>query len=543
MDKKVYFNGEIVTVNENGDIADAILIENGLICAVGNREEIFALGGEDSEKIDMMGKTMLPGFIDSHGHIVSFAQTLTLLDMSACRSVKDMTELAAQRLKSQPLSQGEWLLGFGYDDTSFSDKSSPTKFELDGVSSTTPIFISHVSGHVAVANSAALEKLEYTGDDYIVPNGGRVQTVSHDSKEPNGILEENAFLAPEKKKLIPLPSSDTMAKALIKAQNIYAGYGITTAQEAGADKSINEILLKAAKDGALFIDIVAHAVQSETFDLLKNEGTPKRDYLCRYKLMGGKTWLDGSLQGKTAWLTRPYKETPKGETDDYCGFGTQSDEQLTEYLKGCIERRIQVNAHANGDAAADQFLRCYKKALSKTSEKCELRPVIVHAQTISEDQLDEIKSLNMIPTFFSDHVWFWGDYHYETSLGPERAERISPLGSALRKGIRFTMHQDAPVKMPDEILTIHNAVNRRTQKGRVLGEEQRLSVIDAIRAVTINGAYQYFEEDIKGTLEAGKYADLVILDKNPLKVRKELIKDIRILETVKQGRTIFKKQG
>lgn len=541
MSKIAYFNGDIITVNPNNDVVDGILIENGIILAVGSKEDIFALADENTKKIDLKGKTMLPGFIDPHGHIVAVAQTLLLLNFSECNSKKELLKLIQNKLQKSLPKDGEWIIGFGYDNTRFQDQLHPTKFDLDSVSSETPIFITHASGHLAVANSAALRKMGYVGENYEVPEGGVVRTVSPDSKEPNGILEENACLDPEKKKVIPSPSFEDLIDAISKVQELYAGYGITTAQDASVDQDIHKLLLAAANAGKLKIDIVGHAVQKVTFGLLKDEGAPQREYINHYKLLGGKTWLDGSPQGKTAWLTQPYYEPPKGQGKDYCGYGTQTDEAVTDYFKGCIERTLQVNVHANGDAAADQFIRCYKRALEATNLKVDLRPVMVHAQTVREDQLDEMKALGIIPTFFLDHIWFWGDYHYESVLGSERANKISPAASALRRGINFTLHQDPPVKMPNQILAIHNAVNRQTPKGRVLGEDQKISVLDAIRAVTINGAYQYFEEGIKGSLQKGKYADFVILDQNPLKVKENQIKNIHVLETIKQGKTVFKK--
>lgn len=326
MSKIAYFNGEIITVNGNNDVVEAILIENGKILAVGCEEEILALADRDTEKVDLKGKTMLPGFIDPHGHIVAVAQTLLLLDFSNCNSKEEMQKIMKEKLKNNPPKEGEWLIGFGYDNARFEDKVHPTKFDLDAVTSEIPVFISHTSGHLAVVNSAALEKMGYIGENYDVPKGGVVRTVSPQSKEPNGILEENACLDPEKKKVIPAPSFETLIHALSKAQELYAGYGITTAQDASVDNKIHELLRMAAKEGKLKIDIVGHAVQQVTFELLKDEGTPKREYVEHYKLLGGKTWLDGSPQGKTAWLTKPYYEPPKGQGKEYCGYGTQTDE-------------------------------------------------------------------------------------------------------------------------------------------------------------------------------------------------------------------------
>lgn len=541
MPKTAYLNGEIMTVNPDNEVAEGILVEDGWIMAVGSKEDILALADKNTEIVDLDGKTMLPGFIDPHGHITAIAQTLLLLNFSECSTKEDVLNILQDKLKHNPPKAGEWIIGFGYDNARFADKAHPTKWDLDSVSSEIPIFISHASGHLAVANSAALKELGYAGKHYEVPAGGIVRTVSPDSREPNGILEENACLAPEKKKIIPAPSFEAFLDALSKAQELYAAYGITTAQDASVDAGIHQLLLAAANAGKLKLDIVGHAVQQVTFDLLKNEGTPQRGYRNHYKLLGGKTWLDGSPQGKTAWLTQPYFEVPEGQDDTYRGYGTQSDEAVTAYFKGCIQRSLQVNVHANGDAAADQFIRCYRKALEAAGSKEDLRPVMVHAQTVRDDQLDEMKALGIMPTFFLDHIWFWGDYHYESVLGPERAERISPAASALKRGMRFTLHQDPPVKMPNQILAIHNAVNRQTPKGRVLGEEQKISAADAVRAVTIHGAYQYFEEDIKGSLEKGKYADFVILDKSPCQVEPDQIKNIQVLETIKQGQVIFKK--
>ena len=539
MKRSIYHNGSIITVNKTNSINEAVLVENGKILKVGSNNEILKLKDSNTRLIDLKGKTMLPGLIDPHGHIVAIAQTLMITNLSEANSKDELIQLINNSFNENPPKDEEWILGFGYDNTKFENGEHPTKFDLDLITKDTPIFISHASGHLAVANSKALELLGYVGEDYKVPEGGVVRTLEG-SKEPNGVLEENACLSPEKKKLIPTPSVETLMKAIKKAQQIYASYGITTAQDASVDEGINQLLLGASQAGFLILDIVGFAIQHTTMKLLKNEGTPTRIYNNHYKLLGGKTWLDGSPQGKTAWLSKPYYEVPEGQPQNYCGYGTQEDEVVTEYFKTLIDNNIQVNVHCNGDAACDQFIRCYKKALKLSGNTTDLRPVMVHVQTVREDQLDDMKELGIIPTFFLDHIWFWGDYHYDSVLGPERANRISPAASALKRGINFTLHQDPPVKMPNQLLAIHNAVNRKTQLGRILGEDQRISVMDAIRAVTINGAYQYFEEDTKGSIEEGKVADFVILDKNPLKVDKSQIKDIKVLETIKEDITIFK---
>lgn len=540
MKKRIYVNGTIITVNDKEPIVESVLVEDGKIVKVGRKEDILSLKDDETELVDLKDKTMLPGFIDPHSHIVAVSQTLMIVNLSEANSKEEFLQTLKESLANNPPKKGEWLIGFGYDNTKYENEEHPNKFDLDTVSKDIPIFISHASGHIATANSKALEALGYVGDSYEVPEGGVVRTVEG-SNEPNGVLEENACLAPEKKKAIPAPSTETLMNYIRKAQEIYVSQGITTCQDASVDEGINQLLKGSAEAGVLMIDVVGFAVQKSTMKLLKNENTPKREYYNNYKLLGGKTWLDGSPQGKTAWLTKPYYEVPEGYSKDYCGYGTQEDEVVIEYFKTLVENNIQVNVHCNGDAAADQFIRCYRKALELTGNKKDLRPVMVHAQTVREDQLDEMKEIGIIPTFFLDHIWFWGDYHYESVLGPERANRISPAKSALKRGINFTLHQDSPVKMPNQILAIHNAVNRETQKGRILGEDERLSVMEAIKSVTINGAYQYFEEDSKGSIEEGKVADFVIVDKNPLETPKKELKNIKVLETIKNGEVIYNK--
>ena len=542
MTKKLYFNGNVITVNNKEEVVQAVAIEDGKIIKVGTNEEILSLKDNNTEVIDLEGKTMLPGFIDPHGHIVPVAQTLMIVTLGDVTSKEELLARLEESLKNDPPSGDNWLIGFGYDNTKFEDGEHPTKFDLDKVSTEIPISVSHASGHLASVNSKALELYGYVGEDYEVPEGGVVRTVSPDSKEPNGVLEENAILDSEKKKIVKAPGFEEILKAMVKAQKIYASLGITTTQDASVEEAngYNHILGACAQNNMLIIDVVGLATQPSTKNLMKDEGTPKREYFNHYKLGGAKTWLDGSPQGFTAWLSKPYYKVPQGQPKDYCGYGTQTDEVVTQYFVDCINMNVQVNVHVNGDEACEQFLRCYEKAVEITGHGTELRPVMVHCQALRYDQLDRVKALGAVPTFFCDHVRFWGDLHHDQVFGPERAQNISPIGWALEKGIKFTLHQDPPVKMPNQILAIHNAVNRKTESGRVLGEHQRIPVMEAIKAVTINGAYQYFEEDTKGSIEEGKLADLVILDKDILSIDKEEIETTKVLETIKEGNTIFK---
>ena len=236
MKKTIYFNGKIITVNENNDVAEAVLVEDGKISKVGTNEEVLQLKSDDVEVIDLDGKAMLPGFIDPHGHIVPVAQTLMLISVGDVNSIEELVGRLKDSLEKEPPQGGKWLIAVGYDNTKFEGGQHPTKFDLDKVSTEIPITVSHASGHISAVNSLALEKYGYVGEDYIVPEGGVVRTVSPDSKEPNGVLEENAILDSEKKKVIVAPGFEDVLKSIVKAQQAYASVGITTAQDASVEE-------------------------------------------------------------------------------------------------------------------------------------------------------------------------------------------------------------------------------------------------------------------------------------------------------------------
>ena len=198
-------------------------------------------------------------------------------------------------------------------------------------------------------------------------------------------------------------------------------------------------------------------------------------------------------------------------------------------------------AHCNGDAASDQYIRMCQKLKEEGNDLAEIRPVLIHGQLLGVDQLEAVKRLSLIPSFFVAHVYHWGDTHIK-NFGKERASQISPVGCAIEKGIRYTFHQDAPVIEPDMMETVWCAVNRKTKKGVTLGEEEKITVLDALKGITIYAAYQYFEEEKKGSIQQGKYADFVILNQNPMNVLDEDIRAIQVMETIKGGKVIYKRK-
>ena len=317
----------------------------------------------------------------------------------------------------------------------------------------------------------------------------------------------------------------------VEAQKIYASFGITTAQEGFAHRSEVDIYERLGRSDQMLLDMVAYVDIVEVSEVVQQREDLK-EYRNHFRIGGYKLFLDGSPQGKTAWMSKPYVNS-----GDYCGYPIYTDEQVDGYVQQALDEHRQLLVHCNGDAASQQMLNGYHHSRQKTTDT---RPVMVHSQTLRPDQLRQLKETGVMPSYFVAHVYHWGDVHL-VNFGKQRAENISCTASALKNHIPFTFHQDTPVILPDMLESVWAAVNRVTKNGVVLGEQQRISVLEALKAVTINAAYQYFEEDRKGTLEAGKLADLVILNEDPLKAEPMKLRDIQVMETIKEGRTIYKK--
>ena len=267
-------------------------------------------------------------------------------------------------------------------------------------------------------------------------------------------------------------------------------------------------------------------------------GARTGSYEGRYKDGGIQLMLDGSPQGKTAWLAEPYHVIPEGQPADYRGYPSMTAEQVSGMLDAAFANGWQVLAHCNGDAATEQFVECVGAAVAKHGP-ADRRTVMIHAQTVRDDQLDRMAAIGMVPSFFSSHVYYWGDYHRDSVLGPARAARISPMRSAARRRLRFNIHNDAPVVPPDILRLVWSAVARKTRSGETLGLDQAITVEEALRAVTIDAAWAHFEEDAKGSLAPGKLADLVVLGADPTAVDVDAIPDIPVLATLKEGGVVY----
>ena len=535
--QKLYYNGTIVTVDHCNTKAQAVLIEGDRIKAVGANEAIMALAAADAEKIDLQGKTMLPGFIDAHSHICNPLSGFAALPANGLESKAALKAELKRFIEAGYLLDNGWLIASGYENSLFENHAHPTRDELDDVSTEVPIVVLHKSGHIGAANSKALALGGYL-DAVSDPEGG---VICRDpvTGEPTGVLEENAIIYLFMTYGFGHTNQALMVQNLENTLASYAKVGVTTAQDGGSTRETVALLKYCSENDRLLIDVVAYPAIIGEDDGIPDHSDRQR-YKGHLKIGGVKIVGDGSPQAKTAWMTEPYYEQAENAPSDFRGYGKYSDEEMLDLCRISIRHHWQMLVHCNGDAMGDQFIRAYRQAEEALHDGKDLRPVMIHAQTVREDQLDEMKAIGMMPSFFHDHVYYWGDYHYSSVFGPVRGSRISPLYSAQRREMPFTLHNDTPVTPIDPIFNIHVAVNRRTRSGMVLGPEYTVDVMEAIRAVTIYAAYQYFDEKIKGSIEPGKLADLVILDQDPLAVPKDQLKEIKVLETIKDGKTIYR---
>ncbi|MGL6108396.1 amidohydrolase [Romboutsia sp.] len=541
MTKTLYKNGTILTMAQE-ESAEAVLVENGKIAYVGSIEKAETLVDENTEIKDLQGNTLLPGFIDPHSHFFYYVPAFGYRNLSPSpigkvNTIEDLKNEMREHIKVNNIPKGGWVIGMGYDTAGFEDQRHPNKFDLDDISDEHYIIVAHASNHLGAINSKVLEhlKIDENSKD---PQGGLYGRVEG-TNEPNGYMEETAFMT-EIMALFPKLGTDELMENVLKLQEYYASFGITTTQDGMLDQARMDIAIEAEKRDLLKLDFVLYPGKPEVENNMLDNYTISKDYDGKhYRLGGVKLFLDGSPQGRTAWLTEAYEDINNGQGSDYKGYPIFSDEVVYDYLKYSIENGYQVLTHVNGDAAIDQLLNMYDKARKDLNFKEDLRPVAIHSQITRDEQIDRYKELGMIPSYFVDHTFFWGDTHIQ-NLG-ERAQRISPLKTTKEKGVRFTLHQDTPVIPPNMIRTINSAVSRATKNGVNLTDEEKITVYDALKAITIDGAYQYHEEDRKGSIEVGKLADFVILDKNPLSISNDEILDIQVLETIKEDMVVFSK--
>jgi len=536
----VYGGGDIVTME--GDLpeyAEALVVKDDKILFVGTLIEAKAKAGDEYKYKDLDGNTLLPGLIDAHAHFASFsaqaigAKILPPPDAGA-KDISTLIDILKTWNTPENRALTGWIFGMGFDDSVLEEKRFPTKHDLDQVSTEFPIMIIHISGHFAVVNSKGLELLNINAET-LNPEGGIIRREKEN--EPNGVLEELAAI-PYMLKILN-PATKEAADLFFEAgQEMALSYGYTTAQE-GRTMENHEMLVNQSEAGKLKLDVVSY-IDYLFVDKYMESKWNSKTYDNHYRIGGMKLTLDGSPQGRTAWRTQPYLIPPDGAKDGYLGYpAIPNDSMVIAIYEKSFKNNWQILTHANGDAAMDQMIRTMKKAADKYGID-DRRNVLIHGQYVRDDQLDSFKDLDVIASLFPLHTFYWGDWHKEI-IGDSLGNKISPTRTALNKGLNITIHTDAPVALPNLMRMVGISVERKSRTGQLIGANEKLTPYEALKAITIWSAYQHFEDDTKGSFKEGKLADMVILDKNPLKVSEEEIKEIIVLETIKEGVSVYKK--
>ncbi len=534
----IYIGGSIVTVNDAQPNAEALAIKDGTILAVGARTKIEqAYKGDKTRLVDLAGKTLMPGFIDGHAHAQWFGIQAVgaILLAPPDGTVNTMDDLVARLSAFSAGPDVEltgWIFGIGYDDSLLG--RHPTREDLDQVSTTVPVMATHISGHFAAVNTLGLEMIGYDANTPN-PEGGVIRREA-DGKSPNGVLEELAAMPYMVKFLTPATQAGK-DEFLKRGLEMAKSYGYTTANEGRMFGGAHADMENAARRGLLDIDFIGWMDYSNRAEIDRSFA---RAYTHRYRLAGLKITLDGSPQGRTAWRTVAYLIPPDGQQPGYKGYPAIPDtKQVEAYLDEAYTKGWPVKVHANGDAAIDQLFEALRPVVAKHGVKPG-QTILIHGQFIRPDQVQELKSLGIFPSMFPMHTFYWGDW-YKQIVGPEQAALISPMRSILDTGLHATSHTDAPVALPNLMQVVGATVNRSSRSGAIIGPKERVTPYEAMKMITLWGAEQFGEQAIKGSLEPGKLADMVILSDNPLTVDPAKINTIVVLETIKEGKTVYQR--
>ena len=521
----VFINAQVLTLHANSQPASSLLVRNQRIVAVGNEEDVLALASSSAKVRDLGGRTIAPGFVDAHSHFPVSGLSAVSVNVAPPpvgpgSSKEALLHTIASAIPKRSAGEDEpFILGFNYDNTTFDNPEHPTRQELDEVSGGYPVCLWHSSGHLGVVNSAALKRLNIDESTPPVEGGDRVRDASG---QLNGLLLEKA-----------VPSMDVLLEGLswrerwsivTTAREEYLAAGVTTVQNGFASLIMRRLL-----NGLHRVGIVPQRVNTWlAHDKLEPAQRDKFAANTTIKLI-----VDGSPQGLTAYLSKPFLIPAFGENN--AGFEIYAQAKLNEVVLYYHKLGYQLALHGNGDAAIEQIIKAVGVAQERAPRE-DPRHLLVHAQLLRADQLDRLKAIGLSPSFFPAHTFFWGDWHRK-SLGEDRASGLSPAASAESRGLRFSLHADTPVTPMNIFEVMWTASERRTRSGVVLGATERISRETALRAVTLDAAWQAFKDQDVGSLEVGKLADLVVLSENPITAID--IRDVKVDETWIGGRRHF----
>ena len=548
----IIHGGSILTMEDSQPRAEAIAIAGGEILAVGAKADVMAHAGPNTQRLDLAGRSLLPGFIDAHGHFANALQVVGWANIQRppagpVTSIADLLQVLREHVVRHPVANGEWVIAYGYDPDGFSDGRPLDKADLDALFPENPVMVIHNSNHGAVLNSCALALAGY---DASTPDpAGGVIVRRPGSTEPAGLVMETAFIPLFLH--MPQPSEEQRLEQFEAAQRLYTAKGITTVQDGATVAADLGLFQRAAREGRLCVDLVLLPLVLDVPSMLRERfpdfhgqplelPQPAREafgsYRDRLKLQGIKLLVDGSPQGKTAFWGEPLLTPGPNCEANWRGQPVCAPEQLMEAVARLSAQGIQLFSHCNGYAAIGLMIEACRRAGLRPEQ--DHRTVIIHSQFMAPGQLEQYSELGLHPSFFTVHAFFYGDVHL-ANLGPERAGRMSPMASAMALGLHCSNHNDFSVTPIEPMRMVETAMTRRTRTGVVLGASECVSAEAALRALTIEAAWQIREETSKGSLAPGKRADLVILDADPTALAPEQLNGIAVVATLKDGVCVY----
>lgn len=536
----LYYNADVVTMDDSLPTATAVAVTDGKIAAVGSSEDLLLMAGPDTKKVDVGGSTILPGFIDAHGHFGWAAMVGSWANLKHDsyydRSRVPMSVILdklVQHGKDYKLAPDEWLLGFGYHEALLNENRKIKKADLDKISTEQPIFVAHKSGHSCTFNSKALELMGITADTPD-PAGSTICRITGTS-EPDGEV-----LGPLGQKIIfgeiPVEKPTHNAAKVKNAQDEYFRWGITTAQEGKTSRLFFDLIDEANEAGRLKLDIGSY-LEPHVIDGVLEDGRYKvGQYRKHLKVCGIKLMMDGTLSG-TALLTRPYDNNP----NNY-GLAYLTEDEYVEKARRALENGWQFAVHAIGDAAIDRLLDGYERLVKEMNlDITKQRNIGIHYSVAREDQIERSRQLGIFVSFFPSIIGTLGEF-FAGNIGADRSYAICPVRYATDRHMMFSLHNDYPINGPDPLILVWNcAVRGSLTSDKILRPDLRIPVKEAFKGITTYAAYQYFEEDRKGSLTPGKVADMVIMDRNLMKIDPTEIPDLNVLTTIKDGEVVYEK--
>ena len=538
----IYYGGDIITMEgDSATYAEAIAVKNGKIVFVGSKTDAEKLKGDSTSMHNLEGKTLLPGFLDAHSHYINSLLVANQCNLYAPPSgpgkdVESIIDALKAFVERKKIKAGEEIIGYGYDDNVMPGGKLLNRDDLDKAFPDNPVRIDHVSMHGTVMNSLALKKYGFSAETKTPPGGVIVRKPG--TNEPYGLIMETAFLPVMEKATAMTPEQEIeWTKA---GQLLYAENGITTAQEGATHLAQLQTIKRATDAGANIIDVIAFPFITDLDNILKE--FPVSGWLTYQhglKIGGVKITIDGSPQGRTAFFSKPYLTGGPGGEKNWRGELTFPQEMINTMVKKVYDMHVPLNLHCNGDASIDAFLTAYESARAG-DYSTPWNVTTIHSQFMRKDQMEKFVNYKVRPSFYTLHTYYFYEAHLK-NRGKAEADYISPIRDAIAAGMKPTNHTDFVVAPLDQMMMLWSSVNRISRAGAKVGLDQCITPFEGLQAMTINVAMQYDEETTKGSLKTGKLADLVILDQNPLKVDPLNIKDIKVVETIKEGKTVYRK--